>query len=70
VGKRHFELVEGSSSKFWEVWVAGCQMFTRYGRIGSGGQTTIKDYPDEAGASKAMEKMIREKTGKGYVETT
>jgi predicted DNA-binding WGR domain protein len=44
-------------------------MLTRYGRIGSGGQTTIKDYPDEAGALKAMDKMIREKTGKGYVET-
>jgi predicted DNA-binding WGR domain protein len=67
-GMRRFEYVEGTSNKFWEVWVAGNRMFTRYGRIGSGGQTTIKDYADEAGAVKAMEKMIREKTGKGYVE--
>jgi DNA ligase-1 len=67
-GMRRFEYVEGTSSKFWEVWVAGSQMFTRYGRIGSGGQTTIKDFADEAGAIKATEKMIREKTGKGYVE--
>jgi DNA ligase-1 len=67
---RRFEFVEGKSSKFWEVWVAGSQMFTRYGRIGSAGQTTVKDYSDEAGAVAAMEKMIREKTGKGYVEKT
>jgi DNA ligase-1 len=67
---RRFELVEGKSSKFWEVWVSGCQMFTRYGRIGSDGQTTTKEYPDEDRALKAMDKIIREKTGKGYVEKT
>jgi predicted DNA-binding WGR domain protein len=42
----------------------------RYGRIGSGGQTTTKDYADEAAALKAMDKMIGEKTGKGYVQMT
>ncbi len=67
-GARHFEFVEGRSSKFWEVWVQGNEVRTRYGRIGSGGQVTIKDYPDEAAARKAMDRMIAEKTGKGYVE--
>src|SRR5262249_52788640 len=67
-GVRHFEFVEGRSSKFWEVWVQGNEMRTRYGRIGSGGQVTIKDYPDEAAARKAMDRLIAEKTGKGYVE--
>jgi predicted DNA-binding WGR domain protein len=67
-GARHFEFVEGTSNKFWEVWVEGHEMRTRYGRIGSKGTVTIKTYPDEAGAQKAMEKIIGEKTGKGYVE--
>jgi DNA ligase-1 len=67
-GARHFEFVEGKSNKFWEVWVEGTSLYTHYGRIGSKGQTTIKDYADEAAARKAADKLIAEKTGKGYVE--
>ena len=67
---RHFEFVGGSSSKFWEVWVQGKQMCTRYGRIGSQGQTTVKDYPDESAAKNAAAKLVAEKVGKGYVEKT
>jgi DNA ligase-1 len=67
-GARRFEFVEGTSNKFWEVWVSGKEMTTRYGRIGSAGQMTVKAYPDEAGARAAMTKLIAEKTGKGYVE--
>lgn len=67
-GVRHFELVEGTSSKFWEVWTEGTTLKTRYGRIGSQGTTTLKQLADEAAAQAAAEKLIREKTGKGYVE--
>jgi DNA ligase-1 len=66
--RRRFEFVEGTSNKFWEVWVDGANLYTQYGRIGSGGQTTVKNYPDEAAAHKAMEKIIGEKVGKGYKE--
>jgi uncharacterized protein (TIGR02996 family) len=62
-------LVEGKSSKFWEVSVTGTRVTTTYGRIGWQGQTTIKDYPDEAAARKAADKLMAEKTGKGYSET-
>jgi DNA ligase-1 len=67
-GARHFEFVEGTSNKFWEVWVEGTNTYTRYGRIGSGGQTTTKAFPDEAAARKAADRLIAEKTGKGYIE--
>ena len=67
-GRRRFEFVEGSSNKFWEVWVEGSNVFTQYGRIDSKGQTTIKDYSDDVAARKAADKLIAEKTGKGYVE--
>jgi predicted DNA-binding WGR domain protein len=68
-GVRHFEFVEGKSSKFWEVWVTDNRMSTRYGKIGSSGTTTIKDYPDQSAAQKAADKLIAEKLGKGYEET-
>ena len=67
-GRRHFEYVEGSSSKFWETWVEGTRMTARYGRIGSQGTMTIKDYADETAARRAMDKAIAEKVKKGYQE--
>jgi hypothetical protein len=33
--KRYFEFSDGTSNKFWEVWVEGHQVFTRYGKIGA-----------------------------------
>ena len=55
-GVRRFELVEGTSSKFWEVWVTGNEMTTRWGRIGTEGQTKAKPFADEAAARKAAER--------------
>jgi DNA ligase-1 len=66
---RHFEFVGGSSSKFWEVSHAGSEMTTRWGRIGSSGQSKTKSFADEAAAVKAAEKLVAEKTAEGYVET-
>lgn len=63
-----FELSEGSSNKFWEIANSGTEVSVRYGRIGSQGQTSMKTFPDEAGAAKHAAKLITEKTGKGYVE--
>jgi len=67
-GARYFELVDGSSSKFWEVWVEGSALSTRYGKIGAGGQQTVKKLKSAAEAAKEMAKLIGDKTRKGYVE--
>jgi DNA ligase-1 len=67
-GKRSFEYVEGKSSKFWEVEVRGKEMTTRWGRIGSAGQSKTKAFADEAAATAAAAKLIEEKTADGYVE--
>ena len=40
--KRYFELAEGSSTRFWEVWIDGVEVRTRHGRIGSGGQAQVE----------------------------
>jgi len=65
---RHFEYVEGSSSKFWEVSVSGCEVTVRYGRIGSAGTSKVKAHADVQAARCEADKLIAEKTGKGYVE--
>jgi DNA ligase 1 len=65
---RVFEFVEGSSAKFWEIRVEGRSFVTRYGRIGTEGQVTRKDFDSEAKAEAEAEKLVTEKTKKGYVE--
>ncbi len=66
--KRRFEFVEGKSDKFWEIEVAGAEVTVRYGRSGANGQTNVKAFPDEAAARKHADKLIEEKTDKGYEE--
>jgi DNA ligase len=67
---RYFEFVEGNSSKFWEVSQSGNTMTTRWGRIGSAGQSKTKTFADEQAAVDAMALLIEEKTDEGYVEKT
>lgn len=67
-GVRRFELVEGSSSKFWQIEVEGASLTVTFGRIGTAGQSkTTKCASPEAARSEA-DKLIREKTKKGYHE--
>lgn len=65
---RRFELSDGSSDKFWEVSRSGSDVTVHYGRIGTNGQTKLKDLGSEDKAKANVEKLIREKTAKGYVE--
>ena len=65
---RRFEFVEGASNKFWEVSQSGNSLTTRWGRIGSNGQSKTKTYADPQAASVAMAKLIGEKTDEGYIE--
>jgi DNA ligase-1 len=66
--KRYFEFVDGGSSKFWEIWMDGCDVTTNWGKIGTAGQTKTKTFADEAKAKKEYDKLLAEKTGKGYSE--
>ena len=65
---RYFEFVEGTSSKFWEVSQSANTMTTRWGRIGSAGQSKAKTFADEQAAINAMAVLIEEKTDEGYEE--
>ena len=65
---RYFELVSGTSSKFWEITLQGSSFIVRFGRIGTAGQTQSKSFPDGVKAGREMEKLIAEKVKKGYTE--
>jgi DNA ligase-1 len=67
-GRRRFEFVEGNSSKFWEIGIDGCDVTVCYGRIGTDGREQTKTFADPAAAQKHADKLIEEKTGKGYEE--
>jgi len=67
---RRVELVEGSSSKFWEVWVEGAYVHTQYGRIGGSGQRTQKDAGSVTAAETVSKKLLAEKLKKGYRDVT
>jgi len=67
-GKRYFEFSEGTSNKFWEISIDGGNVKTRYGKIGTPGQQTLKELGSPAAAKKEYDKLIAEKTKKGYQE--
>ncbi|GHU23987.1 MolR family transcriptional regulator [Betaproteobacteria bacterium] len=65
---RRFELIEGKSSKFWEVEQAERDLNLRWGRIGAAGQSQTKSFDDAAKAQTTLDKLVKEKIGKGYAE--
>jgi predicted DNA-binding WGR domain protein len=67
-GARLFEFSEGSSNKFWEIELDGSSFTTRYGKIGTDGQTSLKEWDSEEKAQKEYDKLVAEKTKKGYIE--
>ena len=67
-GARYFEFVDGASSKFWEIKLEGAAFTTRYGKIGTDGQMSMKEYESSDRAQREHDKLIAEKTRKGYQE--
>jgi predicted DNA-binding WGR domain protein len=67
--RHHFEFTAGNSRKFWAVSRQGASLQIRFGRIGTSGQLQVKSFADDARAAREMEKLIAEKTAKGYVRT-
>ena len=64
----HLELEDGNSSKFWRARVEGKTLHVNYGKIGSNGQTQVKDLADPAAAKREYDKLVAEKRKKGYAD--
>jgi cell wall assembly regulator SMI1/predicted DNA-binding WGR domain protein len=66
--RRYFEFTSGTSNKFWEVSSEGVEMMTRYGKVGTKGQTTTKSFDTTEKAAAEAAKVIAKKVKDGYVE--
>ncbi len=64
----YLEFSEGSSHKFYEVAVEGCELRVRFGRVGEAGQGQTKTFPTPERARAEADKKLREKRRKGYVD--
>jgi DNA ligase-1 len=65
---RRFEYRDQKSNKFWEIEQDGVELIARWGRIGTTGQSGRKRYASEAKAAAELDKQVRSKLDKGYVE--
>ncbi|EFB2834119.1 WGR domain-containing protein [Escherichia coli] len=65
---RQFIYQDEKSHKFWMVEPHGNELHISWGKVGTNGQSQIKNFADAAAAEKAELKLIAEKTKKGYVE--
>ena len=70
MNKREFTFSDGKSDKFWNIEIDRNEFSVRYGKSGTTGQTQLKSFDSDEAARKAADKLIAEKTKKGYVENT
>lgn len=73
--KKYFEYIgvseeneSGTSAKFWEVTLAAKTVSVRYGRIGTDGQFSVKEFATEEEAQKYADKKVADKLKDGYLE--
>jgi uncharacterized protein (TIGR02996 family) len=67
---RTFTFSDARSHKFWNIELKGNSFTVTYGRQGTAGQTQTKTFADDDAAQREHDKLVKEKLGKGYVETT
>jgi internalin A len=63
----YYEFIKGNSSKFWEITIKRNAFITRYGRIGTKGRETVKEWDSSDIAYKEATKLRKSKEEKGYV---
>src|SRR5689334_886069 len=67
---RTFQFSDAKSHKFWNIEVSGNSFTVTYGKIGAAGQTQKKTFATPQKAKAEADKLVAEKTKKGYIETT
>ena len=61
-----YEFSDGKSNKFWEIKIEGAVLTVTFGRIGTAGTSSTKVLPSPGGAKMEHDKLVAEKTKKGY----
>lgn len=62
-----YEFKDGKSNKFWEIELEEESYTTRWGRIGTDGQETTKEFDSKSEARAEYDKLVASKVKKGYV---
>ena len=65
---RNLVFSDGSSNKFWTIVLSGSEHTVTFGKVGTNGQTQTKTFDSDEAARKAYDKLVAEKTKKGYVD--
>ena len=65
---RYFEFKDAHSSKFWEISVSGATITVLYGKLGTNGQTSVKELDSPEEAQEHATKQANGKIKKGYQE--
>jgi predicted DNA-binding WGR domain protein len=66
--KRTFVFQDEKSQKFWNIEVKGTDFTVTYGKLGTTGQSSSKSFETKEKCQKEANKLIAEKTKKGYKE--
>ena len=64
--KARFIYQDEKSHKFWDIETNGTDLTVQYGKVGTTGQSQTKQFISEEECKKAADKLIAEKTKKGY----
>ena len=63
---RHYEYIDGESSRFWEIDLRETVVVVRYGRMGTSGRSRRWQFGSRDEAKRDWEKRIENKTKRGY----
>ncbi|RYY68482.1 MAG: WGR domain-containing protein, partial [Chitinophagaceae bacterium] len=63
-----YTFTEAGSNKFWEAATQNEKLIVRYGKINTRGQVQVKTFPNAEKAELERQKLVAEKTKKGYVK--
>ncbi|NML41167.1 WGR domain-containing protein [Chitinophaga sp. G-6-1-13] len=64
--KKKFIYQDEKSHKFWDIEINGQELTVTFGKAGTQGQTQVKTFATVEDCLKAADKLITEKTKKGY----
>ena len=66
--KRRFVYQDAKSDKFWDIEFEGTTQTVVYGKTGTAGRETVKEFATAEECIKESEKLIAQKLKKGYTE--
>src|SRR5688500_11031228 len=64
----HLVFIDDKSKKFWRARRDKTDLYVNWGRIGTDGQTQLKEFDSTAACEKEYQKLVESKRAKGYVD--